>query len=208
MVAARLGKRANRGGFVNSFWWSPAGQDGHGGMGDVLTALEAEPVDWPAAVDAFTAAADAVRALAAQRQKAATAIERLAAAETERRQAWAAIRAAEQTCRQLVERGRAVERSLAQADGDRLAVHNAYDGHRNERPGLLVSLATRFRAGREWHADHLALRNAGQDAARRRDQAAQALNRLRGQLSDARKASQRDRAKLARLDQQTRAWRD
>jgi hypothetical protein len=71
-----------------------------------------------------------------------------------------------------------------------------------------VSLATRFRAGREWHADHLALRNAGQDAARRRDQAARALNRLRGQLSDARKASQRDRAKLARLGQQTRAWRD
>ena len=208
MVAARLGKRANRGGFVNSFWWSPAGQDGHGGMGDVLTALEAEPVDWPAAVDAFTAAADAVRALAAQRQKAATAIERLAAAETERRQAWAAIRAAEQTCRQLVERGRAAERSLAEADAGRLAAHNAYDGHRNERPGLLVSLATRFRAGREWHADHLALRNAGQDAARRRDQAAQALNRLRGQLSDARKASQRDRAKLARLGQQTRAWRD
>ena len=32
MVAARLGKRANRGGFVNSFWWSPAGQDDRGGM--------------------------------------------------------------------------------------------------------------------------------------------------------------------------------
>ncbi len=78
MVAARLGKRANRGGFVNSFWWSPAGQDGPGGMRDVLTALEAEPVDWPAAVAAFTAAADAVRALAAERQEAATAIERLA----------------------------------------------------------------------------------------------------------------------------------
>jgi len=163
MVSARLGKRANRGGFVNSFWWRPAGQDGHGGMRDVLTALEAEPVDWPAAVAAFTAAADAVRALAAQRQEAAAAIERLATAETERRQAWAAIRAAEKTCRQLVESGRAAERSLAEADAGRLAAQNAYDAHQNQRPGLLVSLATRFRAGREWHTDHLALRNACRD---------------------------------------------
>ena len=208
MVAARLGKRANRGGFVSSFWWSPAGQDDRGGMRDVLTALEAEPVDWPAAVTAFTAAADAVRALAAQRQEAATAIERLASAEAERRQAWTAIRAVEQTCRQLVESGRAAERSLAQADADRLAAQNAYDGHRNERPGLLMSLATRFRARREWHADHLALRNVCQDAERQRDQAAQALNQLRGQLSDKRKASQRDRAKLAQLTGQARAWRD
>ena len=117
-------------------------------MRDVLTALEAEPLDWPAAVTAFTAAADAVRALAAQRQEAATAIEQLATAETERRQAWAAIRAVEQTCRQLVESGRAAERSLAHADAGRRAAQNAYDGHRNERPGLLMSLATRFRRSR------------------------------------------------------------
>ena len=208
MVAARLGKRANRGGFVSSFWWSPAGQDDRGGMRDVLTALEAEPVDWPAAVTAFTAAADAVRALAAQRQEAATAIERLATAEAERRQAWTAIRAVEQTCRQLVDSGRAAERSLARADAGRRAAQNAYDGHRDERPGLLMSLATRFRARREWHADHLALRNACQDAERHRDQAAQALDQLRGQLSDKRKASQRDRAKLAQLTGRTRAWRD
>ena len=157
---------------------------------------------------AFTAAADTVRALAAQRQEAATAIERLATAETERSRAWATIRATEQTCRQLVERGTAAERSLAEADADRLAAQNAYAGHRNDRPGLLVSLSTWFRAGREWHADHLALRDVCQDAERHRDQAARPLNRLRGQLRDARKASQRDRTALARLDQQTRAWRD
>ena len=208
MVAARLGNWANRKGFADSFWRSPAGQDGHGGMDDVLRALETEPVDWPAAVTAFTAAAGTVRALAAQRQEAATAIERLASAETERRQAWAQIQADEQTCRRLVERGRAAERSLAEADADRVAAQNAYAGHRNERPGLLRSLATRSRARREWHADHLARRNVCQDTERHRDQAAQALNRLRGELSDARDASRRDRAKLAQLDQQTRAWQD
>ncbi len=137
MVAARLGNWANRRGFADSFWRSPAGQDGHGGMDDVLRALETEPVDWPAAVTAFTAAAGTVRALAAQRQEAATAIERLATAETERRQAWAQIQADEQTCRRLVERGRAAERSLAEADADRVAAQNAYAGHRNERPGFV-----------------------------------------------------------------------
>ena len=116
------------------------------------------------------------------------------------------ILAVEQTCRQLVESGRAAERSRprrTRAASLRGRVRRA----RNQRPGLLMSLATRFRARREWHADHLASGTV-QDAERYRDQAAQALNQLRGQLSDKRKASQRDRAKLAQLTGQTRAWRD
>ena len=207
MVAAKLGNHANRGEFVNGFWWGQDGQDGRNGMRDVLKALEVEPVDWPAAVTAFRAAAGVVRTLAAQRQEAATAIERLAAAETERGRTWAAIRAAEGICRQLVDRVSAAERSLAEADAARLAAENAYAGHRDDRPGLIVSLSTRFRAGREWHAEQLALRDRYRDVVRRQDEAGQALHRLRGQLSNARKTSQQARAALAQLDRQSRGWR-
>lgn len=191
LVAAKPGNRMNRSEFVQRLWWSDTGQDRRAGMRDVLKSMESTQVDWAAEVARFTEAADTVRRLAAERQSAATAIERLSTTGAERARTMQAFRLAEQAYRQLERQLRDTDTSIADVEAAQARADAAYVQRRQDRPGLLVSLSTRFRAGRQWQAAHLTLRDEHRDAARRRDQGRQSSDQLRGQLCEARAAGER-----------------
>lgn len=164
LVAAKLGKRANRIAFVKHFWWGdPAGNDnesGHEqpkpikGMKKILDDAAAQPLTadiWAEAVRRFKEARAEVDRLVAERQQVAEEIARItrcraelpdlqAAAETAR--ADTARRTADLTAAQaqLDDAGKKVEKAKTDCNA-----------HAKRQPNFWVSLSTFFRAGRGWH---------------------------------------------------------
>jgi hypothetical protein len=207
LVAARLGNRQNRGEFVQRFWWSNTGHDRRDGMADVLKQLASEQVNWAAEVARFTEAANTVRRMTEERQPAAAAIDRLSRADAERARELKSFHDAEATYRHTEQQLRDLEKPIADLEAARAQADAAYVQHRKDRPGVLVSLATRFRAGREWHAEQIALREKHENATGRCDQARRDAERLRGHLADARAAGERARDAINTLDQQVPGWR-
>lgn len=96
LVAARLGNKANRGRFIDSFWYhkpiDPAADDAWHGMWSVLKGYELAPPEgtWAAAVEQFRTAEARVEALRAERGAVYQALERrsgLVASMSEQRRA-------------------------------------------------------------------------------------------------------------------------
>jgi hypothetical protein len=207
MVAARLGNRANRRAFNDSFWWGVPRDGGNTGSGmkDILKRLEAAPADWQAAVARFRGAVQRVRDLAAERQAVAEAIARLRASKPERERAAAAITTAERECRKLISGQPALDERLREAGVHWQDARGRYDEHRRDKPGLIVSVSTWFRAGREWQEEHRGLREDYQDAAQKCDAARSDARDLQNGLAAARRESSRARSEIARLDAEAQA---
>jgi len=168
MIAARLGNAANRRAFTEKFWWgAPGRQDGC--MVDLLGRLAGQsvrmadgPANWNTARDEFLRSHEKVKVLAAERTKAAQAVLRLPGLRLDASAAYESITAAEDTLRALADQRVAAERSLRSAWYKYGSVVKGLHAHARAKPGLRASLATRFRASREWRA-----RRAELDAALR-----------------------------------------
>lgn len=139
-------------------------------MRDVLKRLEAEPGDWLTTVAEFRQALERVRALAAERENLAAAIDKLPIAQNRHTWLTETIPKIGAICARLTERQPEIEQRLETADSRWQTADAPYKEHQSEKPGLLVSLSTLFRAGREWHADDKELRERRKDAERKRVQ--------------------------------------
>jgi hypothetical protein len=139
---------------VQSFWWGKAA-DGKGiRMVDVLNEMRAAPPDWQLAVSTFRRAMTRVNALSSERQVVAQAITRLPASEQECQNAEAARQDASVRHAELQSGQPALDELVRNAETRWQSAETALAAHRRDQPGLLISLSTWFRAGREWHAAH------------------------------------------------------
>lgn len=198
MIAARLGKMKYRRAFTKSFWWgSPGRQDGC--MVDLLERLQDAPPDWLAAVSRFRAALARVNDLSAERARAALSIMRLPMLRQDARSADAAISAADAELRTLEAHRLAAEDRLQDAGRRHSKTSDALEGQRRDKPGLLVSVSTRFRAGREWHAEYTALREKHLAAERELESAWQQALATESRIADAKRTGMQARDKLNRL---------
>ncbi|MGK4591682.1 DEAD/DEAH box helicase [Amycolatopsis sp. w19] len=177
LIAAKLGKRSNRGTFVKRFWWGD--QVGGGsvsapeqpapikGMKEILDDAAARPLTadiWAEAVRRFKEVRAEVDQLAAQRQLAADVIDRL----VPRKAGLASLRATVDAARAATAHHTA---ALAVANAELVAAEKkvadageACDEHAARHPNFWVSLSTFFRAGREWDTKRRKLDKALDDA--------------------------------------------
>jgi hypothetical protein len=208
LVAARLGNLTNRRSFSRSFWWgvSPDG-DTRDGMKDVLKKLEATPVDWQAAVARFHSAAQRVRDLASERQAIADAIKRLRESGQERGRCASAITTEEEICRKLTASQRVLDELLSAAEGRRHESRERLEEHRRDRPGLIISISTGFRAGKEWHDKHRGLLERYQASASELDGLRRDGRDLQSRLTAARRKSAHARSEIVRLNAEAEAAR-
>ena len=205
MVAATLGNAGNRRSFTEKFWWgAPGRQDGC--MVDLLGRLAArpgraagQPVRWDAARDQFLGAREKVKVLAAERAESAQAVLRLPGLRRDAAAAYASITAAEETLGALAGRRVAAERSLRAAWRRHGSVMKALDAHALARPGMRVSLATRFGARREWRAEQAALEDALRGRATAVEAAQAAIAEVQAQFAAAVRARAEAAATLRRL---------
>jgi AAA domain len=191
MIAARLGKRANRSDFVNSFWWgrSPGGNRtarsapnagdrpdqgasaANNGMVYVLGRFKDVRVDWQAAVAEFRRALDKVTSLAGERQAVADALELLPVKKREYDQAGEAHSKAKEKHASLSDRQPDIARILEQTEARWQAESNQLGELQMQRPRLSVILSTRFRARSQWRARLADQRGRVTAAAEKRDEA-------------------------------------
>ncbi|HEX3785941.1 MAG TPA: TIGR02680 family protein [Pseudonocardiaceae bacterium] len=171
LIAAKLGKRSNRIAFVKHFWWGdpasgdkePTGNENGSaqeqpepimGMKEILDEAAAQPLTadmWAEAVGRFKDVRAEVDRLAAERQRAADAIARI----IQRRRELPGLQATADAARAETAR-RAADLAAAQAqlaDAEKKVdeADTACEKHAKRQPNFWVSLATFFRAGREWH---------------------------------------------------------
>lgn len=207
MIAAKLGNRANRHAFAQSFWWgAPGRQDGC--MVDLLERLQDRPPDWSAARSKFRAALDKVSALSAERARAALSIARVPSLKHDAQRAFAAITAADAELRTLEAQRPAAEDRLRDADMRHRAASDALENHWCGKPGLIISLSTRFRAGREWYAEHATLSEAHRDAERKLNAAQHEASAMESRIAHARQARTKAVNTLDRLTAEFKQERD
>ena len=196
MLAARLGNRTNRHEFVQRFWYTPRdvkGANAEGGEGgepveigfrDVLKEFATRPIDWHAAVEAFTTALAREERLQKERvaywETANTIItlqqefeqsqQRLAQAKDA---LWSATRHEEHAASEE----RAAFQHFETCKQKRLE-------HRAFRPGILEIILTFFKAFRAWRSRDLAFAQAYEHAEgvlHTRREALDAARQARGQ---------------------------
>ena len=223
MVAAKLGNRTNRHAFVQSFWWGtpengadrtawPRSQrPGRGtgntrvpgdGMCDVLKRLEAEPGDWLTTVAEFRHALGRVRELATERENVAAAIERLSIAQARCTWLTETIPKIEARYANLTARQPRIEQRMGTASSRWETADARCKEHQAEKPGLIVSLSTLFRAGREWHADDQELRRRREEAERERDAVRQDAETNQRRIADTQRDLRGARKELTRLGEE------
>lgn len=190
LLAARLGGRTARRGFVERFWQGtvrgtealfPAGEC----MPAVLRGLAKTAADWPAAVARFRQALATVNALSSERTIASASVSRLFAVEQALEEAYCTLETAQDRCAELARRESAATGALAEAEEQRRASLADLDTHRADRPGLRAGL----RAGREWRATQNDLNADYEEAVLRRDAALAEAQLLRADLGRARRAA-------------------
>lgn len=192
MITARLGERTQRRTFVERFWHGtvrgtdvllPAGEH-------MPAALRRGPsAGWRAAVARFREAMATVRSLSAERSTASAALTRLSALEQACEEASSAFEAARARCADLADREPLATGKVVAAEERRRACLADLEAHQRDKPGLMVALSTRLRAGRDWYAAHGELRAAYLEAARQRDEALGAAQSLRADLAAAHKTA-------------------
>ncbi|SFS99309.1 DEAD/DEAH box helicase [Saccharopolyspora flava] len=174
LVSATLGNLQYRNTFAKRFWWadykSTQNQDGTKGMYEMLKEAEDDPdsaQDWETAVAEFRRARAEVERLANTRQRAAESITAVAACRRQWEEARRAFADADALCALVRDDLAAGNVEVTRADGVFRDADGDYESHLRHRPGLWVSLATWFRAPREWQAKHEQLEEA-RDAAKKR----------------------------------------
>jgi hypothetical protein len=207
MIAARLGNRANRTAFTQSFWWNK-----ESGMQNALRQLAP---DWQGAVASFRLALSRVQALSAERSVVAHSVTRLPVASRDHAQAEADLESAvalrEKSETELPD----ADRRLREMDDRWQIASSAVAAHRPGRPGLFALLSARGRAAHQgWEAEHAELNGRFLVADRERDASSRAAqdasNRLaaaRRDETDVRSTCDRLKRELEELRHQIRAAR-
>ena len=190
LIAAPLGDRAERRGFVERFWQGTVrGTDALFRVGEpmpaVLGRLAETASDWPAAVTSFREAMAKVNTLSSERTVASASIARFSALEDALEGAYFSVEAARVRCAELARRETTVSEDLAAAEERRRSAFADLEAHRADRPGLRAGL----RAGREWHAAREKLSTAHDEAVLARDSALTQAQALRADLARARRAA-------------------
>ncbi|HXC83675.1 MAG TPA: hypothetical protein VNV62_17640 [Trebonia sp.] len=190
LIAAPLGDRAERRGFVERFWQGTVrGTDALFRVGEpmpaVLSRLAETASDWPAAVTSFREAMAKVNTLSSERTVASASIARFSALEDALEGAYFSVEAAQDRYAELARREATVSEDLAAAEERRRAAFADLEAHRADRPGLRAGL----RAGREWHAAREKLSAAHDEAVLARDSALTQAQALRADLARARRAA-------------------
>ncbi|WP_406690156.1 AAA domain-containing protein [Saccharopolyspora sp. ID03-671] len=207
LVSATLGSMKYRNTFAKRFWWADYGnsqnqeasEDDVTGMYQLLKEAGDDPDaldDWDTAVADFRRAREEVERLAETRQRAADAITAEAHCHQRWEEAKAAFADADALCGLVRKDLATTDAEVKQADRVFRDADDDYESHLRHRPGLWVTLATWFRAPREWQAKHEHLEEA-------RDQAKKALRGIeetRDQLQQrlSAKLTQRQKAEEAR----------
>ncbi|CAN7579154.1 DEAD/DEAH box helicase [Acidovorax delafieldii] len=167
LVAAPLGKRANRSEFLSSFWWNKTGQRDKGGelvtpgLREALAGLQSKltspVVGWDAAVKKFKRAQENEKAFRtllekkAQRPEHIAALKARATSDESRLAAMDAVFDERQALLKAVEaKLSAVERLRVASLAQRAHVDGRISGHRKDRPGFLEMLLTLGKAQKEW----------------------------------------------------------
>jgi hypothetical protein len=177
LIAAKLGKRSNRGTFVKRFWWGDQTGGGNGssaerpepikGMKEILDDAAARPLTadiWAEAVRRFKQVRAEVDQLAAQRQQAADVIARLVPGKVGLAGLRATVDAARAETARYTAALTAAHAQLADAERKAAEADEACDKHAKRQPNFWVSLSTFFRAGREWDTKRRELDEALDDA--------------------------------------------
>ena len=195
MVAAPLGKRANRAAFVQDFWWNH-----DSGMQNVLRQTAALRPDWQSAVTSFRRALSQVEARSAERSVVSHSITRLPVASRERAQADADLESAITRREKLEIEQQDVSLRLREADDRWQMASSALAAHRPGRPGWLVLLSGRGRTTRRiWEAEHAELSARFVATDRERDAVSRAAQDVANRLAAARQDEGKARSTRDRL---------
>jgi hypothetical protein len=182
MIAARLGKRANRAAFVQDFWWNR-----DSGMQNVLRQTAAPRPDWQSAVTSFRRALSRVNDLTTERSLVSHSITRLPIASRDRAQADADLESAIALREELETDQQDADRRLRTADDRWQMASSAVAAHWPGRPGLFALLSGHGRtARRTWEAENAELNGRFVAADRERDAASRAAQDVTGRLVAAR----------------------
>jgi hypothetical protein len=222
-ISAVLGKMDNRTTFKERYWWGVRREEeeraqrhrrrpNRSGVGlhDILQGHEASgaPIDWRTAVDRFKTVRDEVEKLVLIRSDAAKSMPKAADAEArindlsvklnELNRRFSQARLDASTCHDAV--------ASAEADAGRVRSDRAE--HARLQPKLWVTLVTRGRAGRDWHATDRKLAAALNDATLARADARVAAERADRRAWTLEKAREDVTARLdqAREDAQQAAF--
>lgn len=201
MIAARLGKHANRRAFVEKFWWD--------GVPDLLKGPSADPSDWQSARTRFRRALERVNALSAERGAVSRTISHLPVLERERVRAASSLSEARTQHEQSMAQQPALDQELRDAEDSWQAADAAVRAHRPDKPGPLAFLSGRLRSTRKrWDAEHAELRTRFLEADRRRHAAMVAARDLRTNVDTARQTKEDARTRVGKLDRELRAAED
>ena len=192
VVAARLGKKANRQEFANKFWF------GERGLLEMLKRHQREPgPDWARAVAEFRRAYQDAAEMQEARERASVTLAAVRQAEQACEQARAAIESAGGNLAELRASCRSAEAAMAAAEQEHAAREHDRLEHRQFRPGLVEAVFTLGRAVAEWRAEDRLLAEALRAAKRRLHDTGSELNSLHAAHAEAEDALERYRQALA-----------
>jgi len=181
MIAARLGNRTNRAGFVQDFWWNS-----DSGMKNVLREAAALHPDWQGTVASFRHALSRVEDLSAERSVVSQSIIRLPAVSRDCAQADSDLESAIALRERFETEQQESDRRLREADYRWQMASSAVAAHRSGRPGLFALLSGRGRTARRiWEAEHAELNGRFVIADRERDAASRAVQDVADRLAAA-----------------------
>jgi len=182
MIAARLGKRANRATFVQDFWWNR-----DSGMQNMLGQTAALRPDWQGAVTSFRRALSRVRDLSAERSVVSHSITRLPIASQDHALANTGLESAIALRRKLEAEQQDADRRLRAADDRWQMASSAVAAHRPGRPGLFALLSGHGRkARRTWEAENAELNGRFVAVDSEREAASRTAQNVAGRLAAAR----------------------
>lgn len=120
--------------------------------------------------------------------------------DSERERRAQAITAAEETCRKIITSQRALDGLRDEAQTRRDHAMNRLDEHRRAKPGLIISISTRFRAARAWREESRTVLSAYQASVNELAATQCDVSDLRNRLETARRESRRARGEIVRLN--------
>src|ERR1019366_2568178 len=135
--------------------------------------------------------------LSADRQAVASVIERIPVVQCECDRLQAALATTEEEYAELIAQQPGINQLVRTADAQWRVVRDQREMHERLKPGLIVSLSTRFRAGREWYAAYRELHGKYLEATRELDDARRGAQDLLNRTAASRAAAQRARSQLA-----------
>jgi hypothetical protein len=124
-------------------------------------------------------------------------IERLPVIQRECDRLQTALATTEEEYAQLIAHQPGINQLVRTADAQWRVVRDQREMHERLKPGLIVSLSTRFRAGREWYAAYRELHGKYLEATRELDDARRGAQDLLNRTAASRAAAQRARSQLA-----------